>query len=74
VTSRARDGQESAHFIYREDYSGFVYDLTTINHHFAAGCGELIVHNTDSVFSASIYRKCKAGPAIQVSTFGDSEL
>jgi DNA polymerase elongation subunit (family B) len=32
------------------DYSGFVYDLTTENHHFAAGVGSLIVHNTDSVF------------------------
>ena len=32
------------------DYSGYVYDLTTENHHFAAGVGSLIVHNTDSVF------------------------
>jgi DNA polymerase elongation subunit (family B) len=32
------------------DYSGYVYDLTTENHHFAAGVGNLIVHNTDSVF------------------------
>lgn len=31
-------------------YSGYVYDLTTKNHHFAAGVGDLIVHNTDSVF------------------------
>jgi DNA polymerase elongation subunit (family B) len=31
-------------------YSGFVYDLTTDNHHFAAGVGNMIVHNTDSVF------------------------
>jgi hypothetical protein len=30
--------------------SGYVYDLTTRNHHFAAGVGTLIVHNTDSVF------------------------
>lgn len=30
--------------------SGYVYDLTTENHHFGAGIGELIVHNTDSVF------------------------
>jgi len=29
---------------------GYVYDLTTENHHFAAGIGNLIVHNTDSVF------------------------
>ena len=32
------------------DYEGYVYDLTTENHHFAAGVGEMIVHNTDSVF------------------------
>jgi len=31
-------------------YEGFVYDLTTENHHFSAGIGNLIVHNTDSVF------------------------
>jgi len=31
-------------------YEGYVYDLTTNNHHFAAGVGNLIVHNTDSVF------------------------
>jgi DNA polymerase elongation subunit (family B) len=31
-------------------YEGYVYDLTTENHHFAAGVGNLIVHNTDSVF------------------------
>jgi DNA polymerase elongation subunit (family B) len=31
-------------------YAGFVYDLTTENHHFAAGIGNMIVHNTDSVF------------------------
>jgi len=30
--------------------SGYVYDLTTDNHHFAAGVGNMIVHNTDSVF------------------------
>jgi DNA polymerase elongation subunit (family B) len=32
------------------DYNDYVYDLTTDNHHFAAGIGNLIVHNTDSVF------------------------
>jgi DNA polymerase elongation subunit (family B) len=31
-------------------YNRMVYDLTTVNHHFHAGCGSLIVHNTDSVF------------------------
>ena len=28
----------------------YVYDLTTGNHHFAAGVGRMIVHNTDSIF------------------------
>ena len=31
-------------------YSGYVYDLTTSNHHFQAGVGQMIVHNTDSIF------------------------
>lgn len=36
--------------MYNIDYEGYVYDLTTENHHFAAGVGNMIVHNTDSVF------------------------
>ena len=36
--------------LHEIDYEGYVYDLTTENHHFAAGIGNLIVHNTDSVF------------------------
>jgi hypothetical protein len=32
------------------DYEGYVYDLTTENHHFQAGIGKMIVHNTDSIF------------------------
>ena len=32
------------------NFNKYVYDLTTENHHFAAGVGNLIVHNTDSVF------------------------
>jgi DNA polymerase elongation subunit (family B) len=31
-------------------YHGNVYDLTTDNHHFQAGLGNIVVHNTDSVF------------------------
>lgn len=27
----------------------YVYDITTTNHHFSAGIGRLVVHNTDSV-------------------------
>jgi DNA polymerase elongation subunit (family B) len=29
----------------------YVYDFTTANHHFSAGIGEIVVHNTDSVFT-----------------------
>jgi hypothetical protein len=36
--------------IYEIPYEGFVYDLTTKNHHFQAGIGKMIVHNTDSIF------------------------
>ena len=35
---------------FKEYNSLYVYDLTTENHHFAAGIGNMIVHNTDSVF------------------------
>lgn len=38
------------HLISTEEQ--YVYDLETTNHHFHAGVGELIVHNTDSVFVA----------------------
>jgi DNA polymerase delta subunit 1 len=30
------------------EYKGYVYDVTTYNHHFQAGPGKMIVHNTDS--------------------------
>jgi len=36
--------------MYEVPYSGYVYDLTTDNHHFQAGIGKMIVHNTDSIF------------------------
>jgi len=35
----------------------YVYDLTTENHHFQAGVGSLIVHNTDSIFSCYRFRE-----------------
>jgi DNA polymerase elongation subunit (family B) len=40
----------SIQYLYQIPYEGYVYDLTTDNHHFAAGVGSMIVHNTDSVF------------------------
>ena len=36
--------------IEKINYEGYVYDLTTDNHHFAAGIGNIIVHNTDSIY------------------------
>jgi DNA polymerase elongation subunit (family B) len=41
---------KSVNNIQEIEYEGYVYDLTTENHHFAAGIGNMIVHNTDSVF------------------------
>jgi DNA polymerase elongation subunit (family B) len=35
----------------------YVYDLTTENHHFHAGVGSLIVHNTDSIFTCYSFRE-----------------
>ena len=46
-------------------YSGFVYDLTTENHHFAAGIGSMIVHNTDSVFFTFNLQDPKTGENIR---------
>jgi DNA polymerase elongation subunit (family B) len=39
------------------DYEEYVYDLTTENHHFHAGVGSIIVHNTDSIFSCYRFRE-----------------
>jgi DNA polymerase elongation subunit (family B) len=46
-------------------YSGYVYDLTTDNHHFAAGIGDMIVHNTDSVFFTFNLMDTKTGEKIR---------
>lgn len=46
-------------------YEGYVYDLTTENHHFAAGIGNMIVHNTDSVFFTFNLQDPKTGEPIR---------
>ena len=43
----ARGVKKMYDITYPED--AYVYDLTTANHHFAAGVGKMVVHNTDSV-------------------------
>ena len=54
-------------------YEGYVYDLTTANHHFAAGVGNLIVHNTDSVFftfnleNPNTGEKIRGKPALEMT-------
>lgn len=47
---------EITEWSYRNEEE-YVYDLTTENHHFHAGVGSMIVHNTDSIFSCYQYRK-----------------
>jgi len=55
------------------DYNGYVYDLTTDNHHFAAGIGNMIVHNTDSVFftfnleNPETGEKIRGKPALEIT-------
>lgn len=50
TTKKQRKVKNAIKKMYSIDYSGYVYDLTTENHHFQAGIGSIIVHNTDSVF------------------------
>ncbi len=40
-----------------DNYSDYVYDFETINHHFMAGTGKIVVHNTDSIFSCYRFRE-----------------
>jgi DNA polymerase elongation subunit (family B) len=61
-------------FMQELDYKGdYVYDLTTENHHFAAGVGNLIVHNTDSVFftfnleNPATGEKIRGKPALEMT-------
>ena len=46
-------------------FEGYVYDLTTENHHFQAGPKGLIVHNTDSLFVAFNPRNPETGERLQ---------
>jgi DNA polymerase elongation subunit (family B) len=50
--SRTKQNRSSSQVYQLKEvsYSGYVYDLTTENHQFQAGIGNIIVHNTDSVF------------------------
>jgi DNA polymerase elongation subunit (family B) len=45
------------HNIKNEDYNNYVYDFETENHHFMAGDGNIVVHNTDSIFSCYRFRE-----------------
>jgi DNA polymerase elongation subunit (family B) len=39
------------------NYNNYVYDFETENHHFMAGNGNVVVHNTDSIFSCYRFRE-----------------
>jgi len=49
--------RKSPYVIKKIEYIGeteqYVYDLETESHHFAAGVGKLVVHNTDSLYISS---------------------
>ena len=48
-TQQLRKGTDTIKVLRRVQSTPYVYDLTTENHHFAAGIGRLVVHNTDSI-------------------------
>jgi DNA polymerase elongation subunit (family B) len=50
TTKTQRRPADAIKKMHEIQYSGFVYDLTTASHHFQAGVGRMIVHNTDSIF------------------------
>jgi len=50
TTKSQRRPADAIKKMHEISYSGFVYDLTTASHHFQAGVGQMIVHNTDSIF------------------------
>jgi len=50
ATQRKRADAIKKLYTLHNDYDGYVYDLTTDNHHFHVGPGRMVVHNTDSVF------------------------
>ena len=59
------------------DYNRYVYDLTTTNHKFHAGVGQLIVHNTDSIFvkwKVSDEARALGQKAILEENFKQSEI
>ena len=48
--SKVRTRPDAINKMYPIPYIGkYVYDATTSNHHFSAGVGRLVVHNTDSI-------------------------
>jgi DNA polymerase elongation subunit (family B) len=48
-------------------YTGYVYDLTTDNHHFAMGVGSIIGHNTDSIFAIFPNKKIIDGHEVKLT-------
>jgi len=69
------DVVQSMRELTREEFASgdYVYDLTTDNHHFSAGAGTLVVHNTDSVFftfnleNPDTGDKIRGQPALEVT-------
>ena len=73
TTLKQRKNPNAIKKMHEIPYQGYVYDLTTKNHHFAAGIGNLIVHNTDSVFftfnleNPNTGEKIRGKPALEMT-------
>lgn len=50
VSGQIDDRNKVIKIIELPETKDYVYDLETENHHFSAGVGELVVHNTDSLY------------------------
>jgi DNA polymerase, archaea type len=54
IASSDRNNVRLATKVTEEPYAGYVYDLSVVDTHlFVDGCGQLLLHNTDSVFVAT---------------------
>ena len=49
-TQRKKSNAIKKKYVLYDNYDGYVYDISTENHHFHVGPGRLVVSNTDSVF------------------------
>lgn len=62
VQNAVKKMYDMSEYYYKDQKEIYVYDLETENHHFQGGIGNIVAHNTDSVFVKTMfYHKSKVG-------------